>query len=295
MEMVYRLEKDIFQPQDHKEKIIQQYYDRICRDSILFFIVLGSITIFLYTISHILLMKPPEVLPYRGAIPFDYSISYIYWIVAIEQIYAVIGAASVNAAFGAFFPSIMIQICAKIKILVHRFQITLSTLEHISSQKNLSPYEVSMIEQKLISKWLKNHLEILRLFEYAKSLFSTVVFIHYVITAFALCTIAYVLSNTDFHSVNFIGNFLFFIAMMSLQFLQCISANQVTEEFASLHNIIYDTNWYAVSNNVRRSMVIIMTQTLQPIIFSSGHFVTLSIESFKHVLKASYTIYNVLA
>ncbi|XP_074097810.1 putative odorant receptor 19b [Cotesia typhae] len=117
---------------------------------------------------------------------------------------------------------------------------------------------------------------------------------HYIVNSILLCTIAYILSHSPFGDIAFVSNVFFFVVKCSQQFLQCASAHQVTVEFENLRKIIFDTKWYTTEKAVQKSMIIIMSQSIIPVEFVSGYFVSLSLDSFKKIIKLSYTIYNIL-
>lgn len=56
-------------------------------------------------------------------------------------------------------------------------------------------------------------------------------------------------------------------------------------KFSELSTAMYNTNWFILSPNARKHMVIMMIKSMRPIVFASGHIVTLSLESFKRVCR----------
>ncbi|XP_034949800.1 putative odorant receptor 19b [Chelonus insularis] len=125
-------------------------------------------------------------------------------------------------------------------------------------------------------------------------IFSQVIFLQYAISSLILCTIAKVLTSTPLFSMDFVGNLLFFLAMAKQIFFQCYTVNQMIIEFSDITTTLYNTNWFQLSKNIQKSVIIILAKTAKPVVFSSGYFITLSLESFTKIIKFSYTIYNVL-
>ncbi|KAK0172472.1 hypothetical protein PV328_005786 [Microctonus aethiopoides] len=98
----------------------------------------------------------------------------------------------------------------------------------------------------------------------------------------------------EIFTTEFMGNFAYLIAATCEIFVFCIAANQVTFEFADLSLAIYNTKWFALSMSAKKNIILMMGRTLRPIIFSSGHLVVLSLESFKSLIKVAYSMYSVL-
>ncbi|XP_057320809.1 putative odorant receptor 19b [Microplitis mediator] len=296
IDIIDKLNSFPLQLRNNEEKLIHAKYDRLDRIITFWFPTLGMTSIAWYTMRHFVAIDTAYGLPYRGYFPYNYSSNpIVYWCTAVEQMYSVICLAVVNAGFNVFLPTMMFQVCAKLNVLQHRFKLLIEKLETISThEKNCNQLRLSKIERQLIRDWVENHIAILNLFKFSNLLFSKAVFIHYVTNTVVLCTVAYMLSQTPPSDLNFVTNVFFFMVMCSQQFLQCITAQQVTIEFENLNNEIFNTNWYTVRTTTIKSMLIIMFKTSRPVIFVTGHFVKLSLDSFKTIMKLSYTIFNVL-
>lgn len=55
------------------------------------------------------------------------------------------------------------------------------------------------------------------------------------------------------------------------------------QQFEDLRHVIFSTNWYAIDVGVQKLLTIIMSKTVEEVIFVSGYFVDLSLDSFKSV------------
>nr|WGO81781.1 olfactory receptor 106 [Microplitis mediator] len=297
LEVFRHFQSDPLDPKNEHEKLIQRKFDNFNRRVNLWFPVLGFTSIIWYTVNHILLMESPTVLPYDGKIPYNYSSNKkIYLLTAVNQIYSVFSLASINAAFNTVFPTMMFQICAKLSILEYRFKLMLKKFEcdKNNNREKFGEKNFYEIRSNLIGNWVENHIKLLNLFNSVNSLFAKAVFIHYIVNSFLLCTIAYIFSHTPFGGMTSVSYLFYFVVKCSQQFLQCASAHRVTVEFENLRDTIFDTNWYTTKRAVQKSMIIIMSKTMIPVVFVSGYFVDLSLDSFKSIMKLSYTIYNVL-
>ncbi|CAD6225671.1 GSCOCT00014071001.2-RA-CDS, partial [Cotesia congregata] len=89
-----------------------------------------------------------------------------------------------------------------------------------------------------------------------------------------LCGAIYYFSSIPMDYVECVSTMVFIIGLILQIFMCCMSAHQLTLQVKSKIN---------VHINARKSMIIIVLKTFQPVVFMSGYFVTLSIESFKSV------------
>ncbi|XP_044597153.1 odorant receptor 2a-like [Cotesia glomerata] len=291
-EIIDTLGRSPFKPQDQEEENIVKRFDGFTGYILKYYPVLFTMAITWYSIGHIFLMDPPQVLPYRGWFPYSYNSTAIYWITAIYQLYAICSAASINLAFDPLLPCIICHMCAQVHILRYRFDLMIKKLEVIYGTH---PKDViTSSERRMVGEWVDHHISVLNLIKYINATWSKVIFVQYTASSLILCTVAYVLSHMNAASMNFAGNFFYFIAMNFQIFFQCFCANQVTLEFLDITTTLYDTNWFNLTNSLRRSLTIILCETFRPVLFTSSFFIILSLESFTKVIKCAYTVYNVL-
>ncbi|CAD6210716.1 GSCOCT00013810001.3-RA-CDS, partial [Cotesia congregata] len=123
--------------------------------------------------------------------------------------------------------------------------------------------------------------------------FGPMIFIQYSFSSIILCSSVYSLAQMVPFSTEFIGCLGYILCMFYQIFVICMSGNQVTLEFEELSSEMYNTNWFLLSINAQKHVAMMMMSSVSPIIFSCGHIASLSLESFKRLLKLSYTIYNV--
>ncbi|XP_057318517.1 odorant receptor 2a-like isoform X2 [Microplitis mediator] len=292
--IIVSLKKSPFKLEDSKEEFIFLRFEKIARNIITYYPMIYISNLSVQCTGFIAAMDPPYALPYNGWFPYNYTrTSKTYWATAVYQMLVAFTMGSINAISDMLLPCIMCYMCGHIHILRYRFRVMTEKLR-IMSDNNEPEDEIISTEQKLIADWVKFHIDILNLFKYTNKIFSTVIFMQYTISSLVLCTIAYLLSHMEPMTMGFAGNFGFLTAMFIQILLPCYFADKLTFEFLDISTGIYDTNWYHLSNNIRRSIVIILRKTYRPVTLTSGFFIVLSLESFTKVIKLAYTIYNVL-
>ncbi|KAK0179431.1 hypothetical protein PV327_005183 [Microctonus hyperodae] len=144
------------------------------------------------TIGRIYADRPENELPYRTVLPYDYSKPIIYRFTVVMQFIIICISGTILAGFDTLFPGIMLQICAKLNILKHRFKVIVTTLEEIRYEKQYDMTEYQQLETKLFNVWVKSHNDLLRLSADIESIFSTVILIQFsnFVIPILVCTIA---------------------------------------------------------------------------------------------------------
>ncbi|XP_057332825.1 odorant receptor 46a-like isoform X1 [Microplitis mediator] len=282
-------------PLNNDEMIIQQKVDRLIWHSTLFYGILTEITVFMVTFGTLLLQLPIGTLPYNTYLPWDYSHGYLYWVAYGYQIISVCLSANSDIGFDTLVPGLMLQITAKLEILKYRFINLVDTLKLTQwNGVNDKSYNNFKIENKLIADYVKCHLIILKLADTINKTFDKVILLQFFISSIVLCISVYNLAFLDVFTTEFTSIILYLCCMLMEIFILCAAGNQVTIVSSTLSDAIYHTDWINLDTSSVKSLMIIMNRGLKPIIFSSGHIIKISYDSFKTLIKLSYSSYNVL-
>ncbi|KAK0180245.1 hypothetical protein PV327_005910 [Microctonus hyperodae] len=283
-----------FKSRDNKENIIKKKFNRVIRFNVLSYASLFEISVVFYTVGKIFEDRPIGVLPCRAWLPFDYSTPIIYWIASAQQLITIIMSCNVDIAYDTFVSGVMLQICLQVKILKHRYQLMLAKLEEIRTSEIYDEKISTVIEKKLFADCVEYHIAILRMVKIVNLIFSKMIFIQYSFSTIILCSSVYAFSQMPAFSPEFIACLVYILCMFFQIFVLCMSGQRVTIEFADLTDTMYNTNWFSLSSHARKYMMMMMVKSSRPIEFVSGYLINLSLESFKRLIKLSYTIYSVL-
>ncbi|XP_057318436.1 odorant receptor 94b-like [Microplitis mediator] len=293
-QIIESTDKSPFKLRDRQEKLIFSKFSKLAKNILIYYPIVHMCIILVHTLGHISVMDPPYALPFQGWFPYNYTRkTKIYWATAIYQLYAIFSEGSIDLILDLLLPCILCYMCGHIHILRHRFRVMTEKLQ-IMSENNEPQVKIDSAERKLMAEWVKYHIDILRLVGLVKKIFERMIFVQYTVSSLLLCTLAYLLSHTKCTTMTFAANFSFFMAMFIQILLPCYCADKLTFEFLDISTGIYNTNWYQLSNNIRRSVVVIIRYTYQPVTITSGFFIILSLESFTKIIKLAYTIYNLL-
>ncbi|XP_057331122.1 odorant receptor 2a-like isoform X3 [Microplitis mediator] len=228
-------------------------------------------------------------------LPYNYSNPKIYLLTAAQQIINSLISTYAQVGFDTLFPGMMMYVSAQTNILQYRFKKVIKALEKINLKNSADQVKNHKdAEKNIITEWVECHIAVLSFSDYVYEIFSKPVFLQYCSSSIMLCGTVYYFSSIPMDYVECISTMVFIIGTILQIFMCCMSAHQLTLQFADLNDAMYNTDWFNLSINAKKSMIIIVLKTFQPVVFMSGYIVTLSIESFKSVMKLSYSIYNVL-
>ncbi|XP_024877330.1 odorant receptor 94b-like isoform X2 [Temnothorax curvispinosus] len=77
-------------------------------------------------------------------------------------------------------------------------------------------------------------------------------------------------------------------------FFYCWAGNEVTLKSTGLSEVVYHMNWMLMTISEQKNLLMIMKRSTKPVKLTSSFLVTLSLESFGNLLKASFSAFNVL-
>ncbi|XP_011146335.1 odorant receptor 46a-like isoform X2 [Harpegnathos saltator] len=274
-------------PRDEEEVAIQTKFNKFIRSWSIRYSLLASGSVTGVTIKSVLNIMH-GILPYRVWLPYDPSVSLMFWTTSVMQIVSVIFTTIINVGTETLVFGFFLQTCAQFEILESRLQKlvigrTRSQLKKYTSHKT----------ETAISKHVHHHL---RIFEYARtvnSIFNQILFVQFFSSILILCTSVYYLSShiTESESATLI---IYTICMFVQIYVYCWSGNEVILKSANIGDAVYQMDWPALSVSEKKNLLMIMKRSTVPIKFTSSFLITLSLQSYSNILKTSYSTYNVL-
>ncbi|CAD6225669.1 GSCOCT00011851001.3-RA-CDS, partial [Cotesia congregata] len=230
------------------------------------------------------IMEYPDVLPYRAWFPYNYSQPIYFQTTAAFQIYTFFLGAYVHASFDALYFGMMFCVIIQINVLEHRLEKVMSNMKKLLTNNiDLNANEVNHACVMLIEEWVNHHNDVLRYSQSMYELFSGPIFLQYCLSSTQICITVYIMSNVPLFSGIFVSEMPFLMGTTTQIFTLCMIAHLVTLKFEDLNYSVYSTDWFNLNTKLQKSICVIISQTLKPVVFTSGYFVTLSLESFKHV------------
>ncbi|XP_019698833.1 odorant receptor 46a-like isoform X1 [Harpegnathos saltator] len=263
-------------PRDEEEVAIQTKFNKFIRSWSIRYSLLASGSVTGVTIKSVLNIMH-GILPYRVWLPYDPSVSLMFWTTSVMQIVSVIFTTIINVGTETLVFGFFLQTCAQFEILESRLQKlvigrTRSQLKKYTSHKT----------ETAISKHVHHHL---RIFEYARtvnSIFNQILFVQFFSSILILCTSVYYLSShiTESESATLI---IYTICMFVQIYVYCWSGNEVILKSANIGDAVYQMDWPALSVSEKKNLLMIMKRSTVPIKFTSSFLITLSLQSYSNV------------
>ncbi|KAG8035014.1 hypothetical protein G9C98_005436, partial [Cotesia typhae] len=268
---------------DHEEDILKKYVK--LSNLITYFYVA------FYTVGAVII-EIPGVLPYRAWFPYDYTKKNIFLTTAVHQLYTFFIDTWVHVGFDTLYVGSMLCVSSHVSVLEYRLGKTVFDMNKINDLV-VNTDVVNNACNILIAQWINHHNEVLRYSREVHEIFSGAILLNYCLSSTQICMTAYNLANLSASSSEFKSEMVFFIALVIQIFMITMAAHQVILK-VHLNFSAYSTDWTNLNTKTKKSLVFIILQTLKPVVFSLGYFVNLSLETFKQVMKLSYSIYNLL-
>ncbi|XP_011311655.1 odorant receptor 46a, isoform A [Fopius arisanus] len=294
--MVKIFDLEPFKPLDEPEVAIQKKVHRSIRFYTILYGTLTNTTCSMLTLSSFIRDIPRRQLLFKSWFPFDRTTPVGFWSTYVYQtIYHYMGA-NVNIAFDTFLPGLMMATTAQMEILKYRFITLPRMIENkcFESVCEVNADELIKIETKYLADYTRHHLKILRFSKATNDTFTVSIFLQYCASSLVICVSVFSLSTLKPLSKEF-NSLVMYVACMLIQiYIFCDAANEATIKSGTIADAIYEMDWTALSTTSQKSLVLMMARTLRPIMYTSGHMISLSLVSFNSLLKLSYSIWNIL-
>ncbi|XP_043285614.1 uncharacterized protein [Venturia canescens] len=282
---------DICAAKSSNEIEIQNESEKKMRTWIIFNQSLVGFTIVTITISSFVTRS----LPFNGWIPFEHKTFVGFWCAYAHQTSACVFCAAIGSSFDLFICNLLNLAYAHLEILKARLQWIPSAIDETSGNWELFSGEATRnLEARILRKCVYQHLYVIKFTKSVNETFGTVIFIQCAVSTYVLCISTYLITRVPVFSPEFTFLMAYMNCMLVQIFLYCWHGNELILQSLAVGDAVFGLDWPFLSVKTKRTLITIMARTLRPIIFTSGHVVTLNLESFNSLLKLSYSTYNVL-
>ncbi|XP_070518434.1 odorant receptor 46a-like isoform X2 [Cardiocondyla obscurior] len=305
--LIITLDEEPFKPLDPGELRIRQKIDKIIRSNTLRYSILIATSWTFMSFMSLLTDFRQRKLTYREWVPYDYSSYMLFCITYIHQFISTFYCASVNVACDTLICGFLMHVYCQIEILEHRLKkildnqsILRSCIRHHNNIfESVIFFNNNVTDVHTCNFVFFGHLVKQRKFLYCRfaylvnAKFSQIIGLQFIISTLIICSNLYQLSqsslNTD--SIGLIG---FTCCMLTEIFIYCWFGHKIKSKSVQLADSVFQIKWPIMSNNVKRSLLIIMKRTITPIEFTTAHIISLNLDSFVTLLKTSYSAYSLL-
>ncbi|XP_011869939.1 PREDICTED: putative odorant receptor 85d isoform X2 [Vollenhovia emeryi] len=289
--LIQILQEEPCKARDKEEIDIEMKFDRSIRSYSMRYIILCTFSITSAVIGGILYILEGQIPFGFASVPWDCTSFLIFLLTSIQEIVGVILGTIINVATETTLLGFCLQTCARFEILKHRLQKMIKHSEKKSIWTNSSNNILG--KRSRLSEHVSHHLCIFRLAQFINDIFSQVIFVQFSTSALVLCSTIYYLS---FHiTVTTMATLTVYTFCMFVQiFYYCWAGNEVTLKSIRFSDEIYNMDWLLMTSSEQKDLLMIMKRSTRPIKFTSSFLVTLSLESFANILKASFSAFNIL-
>ncbi|XP_035739552.1 odorant receptor 43a-like [Vespa mandarinia] len=224
----------------------------------------------------------PKRIPLRTMCAFGNMSTSIYWTVFVLQSIQLFNAVLIESGNDVFFFGISMQICGQfdtLRILLEEFK--------MEKEEDRVPK---------IRQFIDKHSHLLDLARRVEDTFANVLLILLMTNGVHICLtgIQILLLSKQNDIVPLIKATVAFIVILIQIFLYSYAGDFLSSLTQDIYNVIYDYPWYELSPSNVRNLIFIIMRAHKPFRLRAGRFYPMDIESFKNILKASFSYFSVL-
>ncbi|XP_066594028.1 odorant receptor 10-like [Prorops nasuta] len=260
----------------------------ICRKIIILFVIAIIILDCCALIRSILLFRDGLLLtpcwyPYDNSQTKFLAISWVH--IEICSISGAVVAACCDTIFAGF----LIKVCCQLEILKLRFH----HLTLIQKECQMDENCLNLEEKKHLSICINHHKHILRCTKDISHIFYPILLGQFFLGIMLICCAVYRISATK-SNVEFVLLVVYLSVIFTEIFFYCWFGNEVMVASLDLMNAIFTMDWKTLPLGRQKELLFILLRAKTPIKITSSFLVTLSNDSFVTILKASYSMFNLI-
>ncbi|XP_050591278.1 odorant receptor 46a-like isoform X2 [Bombus affinis] len=270
------LKKKPFVPENNGEVEIYAKYDNLIERIAMFYTIQNAFCVLSLIVATLMTDFKFKKLAFRAWLPFDFTSSWFAF--SMTFIYQFVGSMVISAGISIFdtlFAGLLLQICCQFEILVNRLH-------------NIGGDEIQSLKH-----CVRHHNAIYRFAEIVNNLFSKMMCVQFMVSAAAICFNVYRVTESNAGS-QLIGSVLFIFSALLQTFYFCWFGDVAKLKSLDIPNMIYHSDWTNLSNDAKKMLLIIMARSLTPVEITSAYILPMNLESFKGLIKTTYSTYNML-
>nr|XP_012230725.1 PREDICTED: odorant receptor Or1-like [Linepithema humile] len=199
---------------------------------------------------------------YKAWLPFDYTISALFYLAYLHQILSFIFIGLVHPGTDNFICGLLLHACCQLEILEYR-------ITNIANGR------------ESLRNCVRHHLCI---FEYAYTLnerFSRIIPGEFIMIMVVTCYELIHMATTSSSNITYLQDMMAVACTLAAIFYYCWFGNEIKHKSLQLSdNIWCNMEWTILSDNVKKGLIMIMNRAMIPIEFSSSHLMPMNLDSF---------------
>ncbi|OXU28053.1 hypothetical protein TSAR_008867 [Trichomalopsis sarcophagae] len=234
-----------------------------------------------------------RTLPMNVWLPYPVDSDTSYWLTYSHQTLGtlLLGTGAVGSTL--MINGFMHQVRCQFEILSSRFQKLPQIIKRLQLLKKPN-HLIYEYEKKSMKLYVQHHLYIFRVADTINDIFKSVIFQQFCISSIVVSASIFQLSTRPDKDMEFIMVFCYLICVLVEFLIYSWFGNELMLESLNFQKSVYQIDWTALSIGSGKDLVFIMMRASKPVIMYCGHFIILSLESYLGILKASYSVFNIL-
>ncbi|XP_033332227.2 putative odorant receptor 85d isoform X1 [Megalopta genalis] len=273
--LIDTLQTEPFAPVSDEELEIRTKFDKSAEKTAKVYTTVLEVWAVWTVVGTLLMNFASRTLLYRVWLPFDYTSATMYSLVSLHHSLATIVCVTISVAYDGLFAGLLVHIYSQFEILRHRL-------------RNVHRNEIDSVKH-----CARHHDQIYKLASMVNDEFRSVMFVQFFVSSTILCFDLYQMTLTNLDS-NLIDVLVYSTCTLSQIFYYCWFGNEVKLKSLEVPDMIFESEWTSLSNNTKKILLMMMRRATVPIELSSLHIVTVNLETFKALIKMSYSVFSLL-
>ncbi|XP_053997915.1 odorant receptor 46a-like [Hylaeus anthracinus] len=273
--LIETLQEEPLTPVNNDEVEIQTRFEKWAQRNAIVYIVVIECCLGCMVATSVSSDFKTRQLTYRAWIPYNYTSLPAFSITYAHQMLSMTICTFLNITCDNLFSSFMIHTYCVFEILEYR-------LKNIVKHGNESAKQCARL-----------HNHIYKFATMVNEEFKTIVFFQFLVSMAMCCFDLYRLDQNGTES-KFMEMMVYAVCTLMQILYYCWYGNEVKLKSLEIPDVILECNWPALDNDAKKILLMMMKRATVPIEFSSVHVISMNLESFKTIVKTSYSVFNVL-
>ncbi|XP_017788743.1 PREDICTED: odorant receptor 94b-like [Habropoda laboriosa] len=273
--LIDTLQNKPFSPVDTEENEIRAKFEKITEWNTIGYWSLLLICAFWIYVRSLLTDFSSRKLMFRAWLPYDYSPAPIFILTFVHQAIAATICCTSSVTVDSLYTGLLINIYCQFEILEHR-------LRNVKTEQDDS-----------VKQCAQHHDRIYQFSKKVNEEFKLILISQFCISMSVICFNLYRMTQIKMDT-KFVEIILYSFCTITQIFYYCWYGNEVKHKSLEICDTVFESNWTALSQSTKKTLLTIMLRSLKPIEFTGAFVFPVNLESFKSLVKTSYSVFNVI-
>ncbi|XP_048507801.1 odorant receptor Or1-like [Athalia rosae] len=225
-------------------------------------------------------------LPMEGWYPYNVTKSPAFEFTCAHQGLAMLMGCFQNIGMDTLVTGLFTVVCCQLEIL----KTNISQIGANDSQQ----FSAKVAEEQL-ENCIKHHTDIIYFAREIEAIFSGTIAMQFFVNCIIICMTAFHITQMKiFIPTEVIGTTMYICCMTYQIFIYCWHGNEIVLHSESVVYAAFMGNWWRCGERYKRALRLLMVRANRPLVLKAGNILTLSLQTFVVILRASYSFFTVL-